>query len=166
MYQADTALIRIILPGPASMLVHRHSIMKLLPQGDWTAVTKSLILDWNSWGPPITAIKAGVTTTYGQRSLPRSNSGMGIYDFNTYHVRRSVKTKEPDPYVPYHLAHPVNTKLPCVEIASPIQNFSARPHIADGAVMGMNVSLSLIDRHFADISKAVGSAIEVLYFGQ
>jgi hypothetical protein len=136
----DTALISISLPGPASLLVHRRSIMKLLPSPEhWTAAMEPLVHDWNSWGPPISAIQKGTTTTYGQRSRQKRVRGIASCDFNTYHVRRSVKTKKPNRFVPYPHADPILTELPCLEIISSTEQYSTM-YIADGVAMGVKVN--------------------------
>ncbi|XP_006464024.1 hypothetical protein AGABI2DRAFT_120826 [Agaricus bisporus var. bisporus H97] len=147
MDKPDTALICITLLATASLLVHRDSIMRLLPPSEeWSAVTKHLILDWDSWGPPVTAIQRRVTSTYGQRSLYVSEFGLRCCDFNKHHVRRSTEVKLPDLYEPFMIndVNLITTRLPCVEIVSPSKEFSGK-YLADGAVVGMKVRPFLTD---------------------
>lgn len=168
MDKPDTALICITLLATASLLVHRDSIMRLLPPSEeWSAVTKHLILDWDSWGPPVTAIQRRVTSTYGQRSLYVSEFGLRCRDFNKHHVRRSTEVKLPDLYEPFMIndVNLITTRLPCVEIVSPSKEFSGK-YLADGAAVGMKVRPFLTDWDAADVLKKRKNTIEVSYFGQ
>jgi hypothetical protein len=150
MDRPDTALICFGLPGLASMVVHNHSIMKLLPPPeDWAAIMEPQILDWDYWGPPATAMKSGWVVTYGPRSVHLSFPGMMCYDFNMYRVCRSANVKQPDPCKPYMYAKPVSTGLPYVEVvSSPESGFHV--YIADGVAIRMKASLLLINHHFTD----------------
>jgi hypothetical protein len=169
MDRPDTALICFTLPSCAPMVVHRHSIMKLLsPPNYWAAIMEPQILDWDYWGPPATAMKSGWMVTYGQRSVHLSRSGMMCYDFNMYRVRRSANVKQPDPCKPYPHAKPVSTRLPCVEVfSSPETDFNV--YIADGVAIRMKASL-LLTNHYVTDARAKDDddnddTIEILYFG-
>lgn len=152
MDQPETALIYFqycIGSEYLSMVVHRHSIMNLLPScADWSTISEPRTMDWNDWGPPITSWdKTSLTiphlgATNGQRYIQTTEQHYGepyLQDYNKYIVKR-YSTEKPSTCVPEHIfLDPIRSELPFIRIYAKMRALCGYFSLADDLILGTQV---------------------------
>jgi hypothetical protein len=150
MDQPETALISFqycLDSEVLSMIVHRHSIMNLLPsRSNWLTMTEPQTTDWNAWGPPVTLWNkmqpfSHITTTNGQRYIQSTGYRNGepfLQDFNNYGAKDW--RENPSTFVPEQLfLDPITSELPFSRVYSGIQPACEYLSLADGIIVGTQV---------------------------
>ncbi|KAF9441511.1 hypothetical protein P691DRAFT_715119 [Macrolepiota fuliginosa MF-IS2] len=158
-----------------SMVVHRYSIMKLLPPpSDWSIISCQTH-EWQEWGPSISSwiasdeiLSGDITVSNGQRHVlhglhaPRvvgeTPAPLTIQNFNPYSVRRALADAGMQVRTKRVLEHPIfcepiTCRLPYVEVISDEEYPYRRVSITDNAIIGRKY------RHPGPL------AIDVLHFG-
>lgn len=152
MDQPETALITFqyrLGSEHLSMIVHRHSIMNLLPsRADWSTMLGPRITDWNFWGPPVALWDkmpvpfSHITTTHGQRYVQFTAYPYGelfLQDFNKYNAKR-FSTENPSTFIPDHIFRdPIRSELPFTKVLSGLQPLCEYMSLADGIIVGTQV---------------------------
>ncbi|KAF9441512.1 hypothetical protein P691DRAFT_791239 [Macrolepiota fuliginosa MF-IS2] len=146
---------------PFSFVVHRQSILDLLPpEMEWPSL-QAQTTAWDFWGPSRTCLfnnmrfaEGYITATNGQRYIlhsaePRQKSQLRLLDFNRYKIKRSLAKGSPrvqlgmqsEP-LNHFFAQSETDALPFLEIVADVDRSYHGVMINDSAILGLNSAQS------------------------
>jgi hypothetical protein len=151
--ESAIAIFKWIIGGyPTEMIVHRDSLVNLLPSRDkWSTMIDLPTIHWDTWGCSVALWRNGrygiglPSATNGQRivdtPIMNLNTNTTLKDFNKYNVHRSQE-KERNHFIFENeiFLHSIISHLPFLEITSPVISNYNKVVIGDGLMVGIKVS--------------------------
>ncbi len=135
------------------MIVHRKSIIDILPEeSEWSTI-ESHTSDWGDWGPPNwhwldvpQARSQYITVTNGQRYVKCHQPGnsLVILDFNEYNVKHALANRNPAVCSASEREYPLFAEkvacgLPYLKITTQVDDEYDDLMINDNAIVGIRV---------------------------